>query len=264
MAAAPRDQLSEDERRQLDSHRLRLARNRSRAVKAVDGPQGPSSGYQLSPSTQSTTGSALNTLSQIHLTSSPNFDVDQANGDNNLAAVKDSKRDNPVALETASIPKPHDSADEQDNHISGRIGHNATGHSRIRRSASGPRQTQLVTPNARARDQGQSTPLRVHSLFPTPDSPLVVHSRPRTHTRDQERHLRLAIGPVSVEAQLHTPSSGRDVGELVVGSRKLDETPSQEGHGPVLVVDLESVLFCVGVVTFLWLVWWIWSTQINP
>lgn len=259
MSAAPRDQLSEDERRQLDNHRLRLARNRSRAVKADD-PQGPSPRYHTSPSTQSTTSSsAVNTPSETCLTSSPNLNIDQANGDNGLAAAKDAQRDNPVALETASIPKPHDSADEQDNHISGRIGHNATGHSRIRRSASGPRQTQLVTPNARARDQGQSTPLRVHSLFPTPDSPLVVRSRPRTHTRDQERHLRLAIGPVSVEAQLHTPSSGRDVGELVVGSRKHDETPSQQGHVQVLVVDLEPVLFCVGIVTFLWLVWWIWS-----
>lgn len=296
MSVAPRDQLNEDERRQLDNYLSRQARKKSQAMKGADDSRGPSSGYHTPLITHPHTSSAI-TPPDTRLSSSPDLDHDQSantqqNHDGDISGAPrkaspagqprrflgegplqgwgaEDRRDNLVALATASASKLHDSAGEQEHHISGSIdivgaaeqsiGHNVTGHGGSRLRAAGPRQTLLVTPNAGARDQDQSTPWLGHHPFATPTSPLVIHAKREAHARDEERYQQLAIGPVSLEAQLHMLAIRSDGGEPAEELRKFDETAFQGGHVPVLVVDSGSVLFCTGIIAFLWVVWWLWS-----
>lgn len=283
MSAAPYDQLNEDERQQLHKHLSRQARKRSQAVGGAG-----NSLYHTPPSTHPRTNRAV-TPPDTRLTTITDLDDEEVanaqeeyDGEIDGAQLNgfldegppngwdaEDQRNHPVALETASAPKPHDPADEQENHISGgidearaaeqSIGHNVTGHGGGRLPAAGPRQTLLATPNASARDQGQSAPWHVHTPFVTPTSPLAIRKRGKAHARGQEGNLRLTIGPVSVEAQLHMLPSGPGGVQPAEEPQELDETAFQGGDGPILVVDPESVLVCAGIITVLWGFWWLFS-----
>lgn len=289
MSVAPRDQLNEDERRQLDNSRSRQARKKSQAV---DDSRGPSSGYHTPPSTHPR---VPRTSSAIH----PDLDDaqvanarDNHDGDIKGIPLKSSSAGQPQCFlgevtpsagmertdattrlpwetASASASQPRNSEDEQKYHISGiidearaaeqGIGGIVTGHGGSRLPSASPHQRPLVTPNASARDQEQSTSRRFHHPSAAPSSPPVVRMGRKSDELDQGRPLRLTIGPVTVEAQLQILSSGPDGGAPAEELREVDEAASHGKDVPVLVVDPGSVLFCTGIVTFLWVVWWLWS-----
>lgn len=295
MSVAPRDQLNEEERRQLDNHLSRQARKRSQALEGAENPHCSSPGYHTTPSTHPHTSSVA-TPPDTRSTSRPDLyddevGIDKENHGRDIIAAPfkaspaakpqyflwdipsawdaGRQRDCSIAPESASAQRLHDPADEQKNRISGSIdevgsagqsiGYDVTGHGRSRLPGAGPRSTPLLTPDAGTRDQDQSTPSFGRDPFATPTSPQVTRTRGNAHAHDQLGHLRPAIGPVSVEAHMHTVASvGREFMEEL---RDPAETEFHaRGEQVSISVDPGFVLLCAGIVTFLWVVWWLWST----
>lgn len=288
MSVASRDLLNEDEMRQLDNTWSRQARKKSQAV---ENSQGQSSGFHTPPSSHLRTSSVIYPdMDDAQVANAR----DTHDGNKNGVPLESSPAGQPqcflgegpprdglertdattrlpreTASASASTSQPHDLEDEQAYRILGSIdevreaeqsiGDVVTGHGGSRLPSASPRQTPLVTPDAGASDQDRSTSWRVHPPSATPSSPPVVRMGRKPNERDQGRPPQLTIGPVTLEAQMQMLSIGPDGGAPAEELREVDETASHGRDVPILVVDPGSVLFCGGIVTFLWVVWRLWS-----